>query len=178
MVYFITQSPISKISWDIVQLRLFLGSVDPQTHVCLHFSFLISSLGVGAFQRFWGWALVGEWASYWRCCLLVCFGDLFPCCQVDVPGLPSQLHVCHRQLGQLHGQARGCARKVTEVQKYWNTGVQEYRITEVQKYRSTEVQKYRRHMCMSTEVQKYRSTEEHKYRSTEVQKYRSTEVQK
>ena len=27
--------------------------------------------------------------------------------QVHVPGLPAQLHVCHCQLGQLHGQTRG-----------------------------------------------------------------------
>ena len=33
MVYFITQSPISSICWDIVQLGLLLGSMDPQTHV-------------------------------------------------------------------------------------------------------------------------------------------------
>ena len=33
VVYFITQSPISNTGWDIVQLRLLLGSEDLQTHV-------------------------------------------------------------------------------------------------------------------------------------------------
>ena len=33
VIYFVTQSPISNICWDIVPLGLLLGSVDPQTHV-------------------------------------------------------------------------------------------------------------------------------------------------
>ena len=32
--------------------------------------------------------------------------------QVHVPGLPAQLHVCHCQLGQLHGQTRSGPRQV------------------------------------------------------------------
>ena len=38
VVYFISQSPISNICLDIVQLRLLLGSVDPHTHVVMHSS--------------------------------------------------------------------------------------------------------------------------------------------
>ena len=52
----------------------------------------------------------GSRCSMWsRCCTALLTVVVM---QGDVPGLLAQLHVCHCQLGQLHGQTRGRAWQV------------------------------------------------------------------